>query len=132
VACGDVLCDLLNSRVVPFGGNACVDEEGADGVRPKSGLPPACVVEQVGLDATTHGGRGVQGVLATAVLGAAAELNLGQVPLAKAFIDQPVRPSWGRELEPSELLVAEPAVLTHIKIGYARVSTGGQKLQDEK
>ena len=32
-------------------------------------------------------------------------------------------------LEPSELLVAEPAVLTHIKIGYARVSTGGQKLE---
>jgi DNA invertase Pin-like site-specific DNA recombinase len=32
-------------------------------------------------------------------------------------------------LGPSELLVAEPAVLTYIKIGYARVSTGGQKLE---
>lgn len=31
-------------------------------------------------------------------------------------------------LEPSELLVASPAVLTDIRIGYARVSTGGQKL----
>ena len=31
-------------------------------------------------------------------------------------------------LEPSELLLAEPAVRTDIKIGYARVSTGGQKL----
>ncbi|WP_331746928.1 recombinase family protein (plasmid) [Streptomyces halstedii] len=30
--------------------------------------------------------------------------------------------------EPSELLVASPAVLTDIRIGYARVSTGGQKL----
>jgi DNA invertase Pin-like site-specific DNA recombinase len=33
------------------------------------------------------------------------------------------------DLEPAELLVAEPAVLTHIRIGYARVSTGGQKLE---
>ncbi|WP_200214222.1 recombinase family protein [Micromonospora coerulea] len=32
-------------------------------------------------------------------------------------------------VEPSELLAAEPAVLTHIRIGYARVSTGGQKLE---
>jgi DNA invertase Pin-like site-specific DNA recombinase len=32
-------------------------------------------------------------------------------------------------LEPSELLAAEPAVLTQIRIGYARVSTGGQKLE---
>lgn len=31
-------------------------------------------------------------------------------------------------LEPSELLTASPAVLTDIRIGYARVSTGGQKL----
>jgi DNA invertase Pin-like site-specific DNA recombinase len=32
-------------------------------------------------------------------------------------------------LEPADgLLVAEPAILTDIKIGYARVSTGGQKL----
>jgi predicted site-specific integrase-resolvase len=30
--------------------------------------------------------------------------------------------------ESFELLVAEPAVRTDIKIGYARVSTGGQKL----
>ncbi|MGW1991361.1 recombinase family protein [Embleya sp. NPDC001921] len=29
---------------------------------------------------------------------------------------------------PSELLAAEPAVRTEIRIGYARVSTGGQKL----
>nr|WP_301272168.1 hypothetical protein [Streptomyces asoensis] len=28
-----------------------------------------------------------------------------------------------------ELLVAEPLVRTEIKIGYARVSTGGQKLE---
>ena len=32
-------------------------------------------------------------------------------------------------LEPSEPLAAEPAVSTQIKIGYARVSTGGQKLE---
>jgi DNA invertase Pin-like site-specific DNA recombinase len=32
-------------------------------------------------------------------------------------------------LEPTELLAAEPAVLTNIRIGYARVSTGGQKLE---
>ncbi|MFD6274706.1 recombinase family protein [Streptomyces sp. NPDC060209] len=31
-------------------------------------------------------------------------------------------------LEPSELLTPSPAVLTDIRIGYARVSTGGQKL----
>jgi DNA invertase Pin-like site-specific DNA recombinase len=32
-------------------------------------------------------------------------------------------------LEPTELLAAEPATLTDIRIGYARVSTGGQKLE---
>ena len=32
-------------------------------------------------------------------------------------------------LKPSELLAAEPTVLTNIRIGYARVSTGGQKLE---
>jgi DNA invertase Pin-like site-specific DNA recombinase len=32
-------------------------------------------------------------------------------------------------LEPAELLVAEPVALTHIRIGYARVSSGGQKLE---
>ncbi|WP_374224363.1 recombinase family protein [Streptomyces sp. ISL-94] len=31
-------------------------------------------------------------------------------------------------MEPSELLTPSPAVLTDIWIGYARVSTGGQKL----
>ncbi|MFI5689071.1 recombinase family protein [Streptomyces sp. NPDC051636] len=31
-------------------------------------------------------------------------------------------------LEPSELLIPSPAVMTDIRIGYARVSTGGQKL----
>ncbi|MCK9897193.1 recombinase family protein [Frankia sp. AgB32] len=33
------------------------------------------------------------------------------------------------DLELAELLVADPAVLTNIRIGYARVSTGGQKLE---
>jgi hypothetical protein len=32
-------------------------------------------------------------------------------------------------LGPAELLAAQPAVLTNIRIGYARVSTGGQKLE---
>jgi DNA invertase Pin-like site-specific DNA recombinase len=32
-------------------------------------------------------------------------------------------------LEPTGLLAAEPVVLTNIRIGYARVSTGGQKLE---
>jgi len=32
-------------------------------------------------------------------------------------------------LEPTEMLAAEPEVLTNIRIGYARVSTGGQKLE---
>ncbi|MFG1882556.1 recombinase family protein [Micromonospora sp. NPDC049102] len=32
-------------------------------------------------------------------------------------------------VEPSELLAAEPATQTGIRIGYARVSTGGQKLE---
>ena len=32
-------------------------------------------------------------------------------------------------LEPTDLLVAEPAGPTGIRIGYARVSTGGQKLE---
>ena len=32
-------------------------------------------------------------------------------------------------LETTELLAAEPAVVTNIRIGYARVSTGGQKLE---
>lgn len=32
-------------------------------------------------------------------------------------------------LEPTELLAAEPAVQTGIRIGYARVSTGGQRLE---
>ena len=32
-------------------------------------------------------------------------------------------------LEPSGLLAAEPAVLTRIKIDYARVSTSGQNLE---
>jgi hypothetical protein len=30
---------------------------------------------------------------------------------------------------PADLLAAEPARLTNIKLGYARVSTGGQKLE---
>jgi hypothetical protein len=32
-------------------------------------------------------------------------------------------------VEPSDLLAPAPAVLTEIRIGYARVSTGGQKLE---
>jgi len=32
-------------------------------------------------------------------------------------------------LEPTDLLAPAPAVLTEIRIGYARVSTGGQKLE---
>jgi hypothetical protein len=32
---------------------------------------------------------------------------------------------------PSELLAAEPPVLTNIRMGYARVSTGGQKLEHQ-
>jgi hypothetical protein len=32
-------------------------------------------------------------------------------------------------LEPSALLAAEPTVLTNIRTGYARVSTGEQKLE---
>src|SRR5690349_24762274 len=32
-------------------------------------------------------------------------------------------------IEPTDLLAPAPAVLTEIRIGYARVSTGGQKLE---
>lgn len=32
-------------------------------------------------------------------------------------------------LEPTDLLAAEPAIRTEIRIGHAQVSTGGQKLE---
>ncbi len=35
-------------------------------------------------------------------------------------------------MEPSELLTPSPAILTDVRIGYARLSTGGQKLEVEQ
>jgi transposase len=47
-----------------------VDDDGEDRVLPQRGLPPAGVAEQIRAEAAPHGGGGVDGVLAVAVLDA--------------------------------------------------------------
>src|SRR3954470_16237477 len=58
-----------------------VDDDGVDGVLPQRGLPPACVAEQIGLQAAAHARRGAEGVLTVAVFDTAAERHLRQIAL---------------------------------------------------
>jgi hypothetical protein len=82
----EVTSDLLKGGAATIRGGSAVDHRGVDRVDPQGALPPACVVEQVWLEAAAHAGGGVQRVLAAAVLDAPAELDLGEVALAQALV----------------------------------------------
>ncbi len=73
----EVTSDLLEGGAATVRGGLAVDHRGVDHMDPQAGLPPACVVEQVWLEASAHAGGGVQRVLAAEVLELTAELDLG-------------------------------------------------------
>jgi hypothetical protein len=94
---GDPPCDLVERNAEAFGCCPAVVDDGDDRVMPQRGLSPAGVVEQIGLQAAAHADRGIQGVLAVAVLDAAAQSDLRQVPLAQSLVLE--RDSPGRTVE---------------------------------
>src|SRR5688572_3471329 len=78
VASGDASRNLLQGHCQPLGRCPAVDDECEHGVLPERGLPPAGVVEEIGLQAAAHAGGCVEGVLTVAVLDAAAKRRLGK------------------------------------------------------
>src|SRR3954449_3346818 len=96
---GDPPSDLLHRHRQPVGRRPAVDDDRIDGVLPQRGLPPAGVVEEIGLQATAHAGGGVEGVLTVPVLDAAAERRLGQIALAKPLVLQRLAPRRARQVE---------------------------------
>jgi cytochrome c1 len=83
---GDQSRNVVERKGEAFGCCPAVSDEGVDGVLPQRGLPPAGVAEQVGLQAAPHASGGVEGVLAVAVLYAAAEPHLGQAVLSQPLV----------------------------------------------
>jgi hypothetical protein len=83
---GDPPSDLLKRNGEAFGCCPAVDDEGVDGVLPQRGLPPAGIAEQIGLEAAPQASCGVEGVLAVAMLYAAAEPHLRQVVLSQPLV----------------------------------------------